>query len=140
MYNILHSGEDPVTLARRYEAEFWEVGQVVRTNSVGVVGSRALLLATPHRSMETSHLTVAHSIPKTYQLTQDMRALNVEPPDAVARVTEHMDAIVDYIAGIERNGLAYRTRGSGVYFDVGAFAKRYVVHTCTFVHTRFDFD
>lgn len=53
-----------------------------------------------------------------------MLALNVQPPDAVARVTEHMDAIVDYIAGIQQNGLAYRTQGSGVYFDVGAFAKR----------------
>jgi cysteinyl-tRNA synthetase len=53
-----------------------------------------------------------------------MRALNVQAPDAVARVTEHMAAITQYIAGIERNGLAYRTGSSGVYFDVRAFSQR----------------
>ncbi len=49
----------------------------------------------------------------------------MRPPDAVARVTEHLDAIAAYIAGIERNGLAYRTPSSGVYFDVRAFARRF---------------
>lgn len=56
-----------------------------------------------------------------------MRALNVQQPDAVARVTEHMAAIIHYIAGIERNGLAYRTGRSGVYFDVQAFSQRSVM-------------
>lgn len=67
-----------------------------------------------------------------------MRALNVQPPDAVARVTEHMAAIAAYIEGIERNGLAYRTAGSGVYFDVRAFSQRCVSSSlglgCVSVH------
>lgn len=55
----------------------------------------------------------------------DMAALHVRPPNAVVRVTEHLDVICNYIAQIERNGLAYRT-ANGVYFDVTEFSKRYM--------------
>ena len=51
----------------------------------------------------------------------DMAALGVREPDAVLRVTEHVDDIVAYIAQIIRNGLAYEA-ADGVYFDVGRVA------------------
>lgn len=55
---------------------------------------------------------------------EDMRALNVLEPTAVVRVTEHIDAILAYVTQIQANGMAYQT-GSGVYFDVAAFEKRF---------------
>ena len=49
-----------------------------------------------------------------------MRTLGVREPDVLTRVSEFVPAIVDYIAGIMRRGLAYAAGGS-VYFDVRAF-------------------
>ena len=51
----------------------------------------------------------------------DMTALGVRAPDAVLRVTEHVDDIVAYIEQIVRNGFAYEA-ADGVYFDVGNVA------------------
>ncbi|XP_037087925.1 cysteine--tRNA ligase, cytoplasmic-like isoform X1 [Pollicipes pollicipes] len=50
----------------------------------------------------------------------DMAALNVLPANVVTRVSEYVPEIVDYIAKIIENGLAYESHGS-VYFDVGRF-------------------
>jgi cysteinyl-tRNA synthetase len=55
---------------------------------------------------------------------QDMRALNVEPPDALTRVSEYVPEIVAYIQKIIDNGYAYDSHGS-VYFDVGAYAAKH---------------
>jgi cysteinyl-tRNA synthetase len=56
---------------------------------------------------------------------RDMRALGVSPPDAVLRVTDHVPEIIDYIARIMDNKLAYVVPGSGVYLDVAALGARY---------------
>jgi len=47
----------------------------------------------------------------------DMKALNVELPDALTRVSEFVPEIVEYIETIIKNGFAYESNGS-VYFDV----------------------
>lgn len=54
---------------------------------------------------------------------RDMDALNVTKPDAILRVTDHIDDIVNYIKGIESAGCAYVT-SNGVYFDIKAFIDR----------------
>jgi len=46
-----------------------------------------------------------------------MKALNVELPDALTRVSEFVPEIVEYIETIIKNGFAYESNGS-VYFDV----------------------
>lgn len=49
-----------------------------------------------------------------------MAALNVQMPDKVLRVSEHLPEILMYIGRIVRNGYAYEVDGN-VYFDIGKF-------------------
>lgn len=56
---------------------------------------------------------------------EDMSALGVPPPSAVLRVTEHLDAIVDYCAILVGTGAAYVAEGHGVYMDVAALGGVY---------------
>ncbi|XP_076446066.1 putative cysteine--tRNA ligase, mitochondrial [Babylonia areolata] len=49
---------------------------------------------------------------------QDMTALNVSPPTALTRVTDHVGEIISFIQGILDKGLAYVTEDGSVYFDV----------------------
>jgi cysteinyl-tRNA synthetase len=54
----------------------------------------------------------------------DMAALNVQPPVVATRVTDHIPAIIAYVEGILRAGLAY-VAADGVYFHVAAMGTRY---------------
>jgi cysteinyl-tRNA synthetase len=51
---------------------------------------------------------------------EDMKALNVEYPDVITRVSEFVPEIIDYIKKIIENGYAYEANGS-VYFDVSKY-------------------
>lgn len=50
----------------------------------------------------------------------DMKALNVEYPDKLTRVTEYGPQIVDFVKQIQDNGFAYENEGS-VYYDTAAW-------------------
>ncbi len=54
----------------------------------------------------------------------DMDALNVRRPDAVLRVTEHVNDIIDYVQVLQQKGHAY-TAANGVYFDVAQVSTSY---------------
>ncbi|TYZ65995.1 hypothetical protein PybrP1_007446 [[Pythium] brassicae (nom. inval.)] len=57
---------------------------------------------------------------------RDMAALNVQPPTAITRVSEHMSDIVAYVQRIQANGFAYEAPdGSGVYFHTRALGDAY---------------
>jgi len=51
---------------------------------------------------------------------EDMKALNIELPEVITRVTEFVPEIVAYIEKIISNSFAYETEGS-VYFDTQKF-------------------
>jgi cysteinyl-tRNA synthetase len=52
----------------------------------------------------------------TRAFEEDLRALNIEPPDVLPRATDHIPEQVAFIADLERGGYTYRT-SDGVYFD-----------------------
>jgi cysteinyl-tRNA synthetase len=54
----------------------------------------------------------------------DMDKLNVLRPNAVLRVTDHIDEIINYIKGIESAGCAYIAE-DGVYFDITTFTSQH---------------
>lgn len=54
---------------------------------------------------------------------EDMRALNVLPPDNLTRVTEYVHPIVRFVEKIVANGFGYATPDGSVYFDINAFEK-----------------
>lgn len=61
----------------------------------------------------------------------DMRALNVELPDVVTRVSEYVPEVKQFIEGILNNGFAYVSEGS-VYFDTQV-KKRFCFFDALFV-------
>ncbi|KAL8932181.1 MAG: hypothetical protein Q9216_006935 [Gyalolechia sp. 2 TL-2023] len=52
---------------------------------------------------------------------EDVRALNCVDPDVITRVTEYGQRIVEFVEKVEKNGFAYKTSDSSVYFDIEAF-------------------
>lgn len=54
----------------------------------------------------------------------DLDALNVRRPDAVLRVTNHVEDIIRFISKLEQLGFAYST-SHGVYFDVKKLGSSY---------------
>ena len=53
---------------------------------------------------------------------EDMKSLNVRPPDVLTRVTEYIPEIVTFVEKIITNKFAYASNGS-VYFDTIAFSQ-----------------
>lgn len=64
----------------------------------------------------------ARSVAQEYEdeFVKDMWRLNVETPDVMPRVSEHMETIVSFIESIVERGFGYQV-GTSVYFDVEAF-------------------
>ncbi|EDW61126.1 cysteine--tRNA ligase, cytoplasmic [Drosophila virilis] len=69
--------------------------------------------------------TVFEALPRYWEdhFHNDMKSLNILPPDVLTRVSEYVPQIVAFIQRIIDNGLAYEANGS-VYFDVNGFDKR----------------
>lgn len=55
----------------------------------------------------------------------DLEKLNVMRPDAVVRVSDHIDVIVKYVQTLVDTGFAYEVKGVGVYFDTIRFGGEY---------------
>jgi len=52
---------------------------------------------------------------------EDSAILSIERPEAIARATEHMDEMADFIDGLLQQGVAYRTEDGSYYFRITKF-------------------
>lgn len=58
----------------------------------------------------------------TKEFFEDFKRLNIETPDIIAKATEHIPEMIDYVQEIFNNGYAYETN-NGVYFDINKLDK-----------------
>jgi cysteinyl-tRNA synthetase len=54
------------------------------------------------------------------QFKESMQLMNINPPDILARATEHIPDQIELIKKIEANGFTYKTK-TGLVFDTGKF-------------------
>src|SRR5437763_9310271 len=52
---------------------------------------------------------------------EDMKTLNLEPPEHLVRATEHIQGMARFIAELEKKGFAYRTEDGSYYFRIAKF-------------------
>ncbi|KAH8252904.1 hypothetical protein KR032_002544 [Drosophila birchii] len=77
------------------------------------------------KGAEINDNAVFEALPRYWedQFHNDMKSLNILPPDVLTRVSEYVPQIVAFIQKIIDNGLAYAANNS-VYFDVNGFDRR----------------
>ena len=65
-----------------------------------------------------------YEIAKYYEeiFFRDMKRLNIERPGIVARATEHIPEMLEYVKKLIENGYAYET-SKGIYFDISKLDK-----------------
>ena len=51
---------------------------------------------------------------------EDMKALGIERPDIITRVSEYVPEIIEFVENLMKNGFGYEANGS-VYFDTTAY-------------------
>ena len=53
---------------------------------------------------------------------RDMERLNIERPEIIAKATEHISEMLEFVQGLVKNGYAYET-SKGIYFDISKLDK-----------------
>jgi cysteinyl-tRNA synthetase len=75
------------------------------------------------RDQQVSPVTLARQFEREF--FADMRAMNVQAPTVVTRVSEHVPEIQQFVEQITKNGYAYKAASDSVYFDVTAFQQQH---------------
>jgi cysteinyl-tRNA synthetase len=60
---------------------------------------------------------------RTYEeaFLEDMGSLNMQRPEKMVRATEHIREMAEFIAALEKKGIAYRTEDGSYYFRIAKF-------------------
>lgn len=53
---------------------------------------------------------------------KDLERLNIEPPEIIAKATDHIQDMIDFVQGLVDKGYGYET-SDGIYFDVSKFPR-----------------
>lgn len=80
-------------------------------------------ILTRARDLQVSPVTLARQFEREF--FADMRALNVQAPTVVTRVSEHVPEIQQFVEQITKNGYAYKAASDSIYFDVSAFQQQH---------------
>lgn len=52
----------------------------------------------------------------------DLDKLNIEKPEIIAKATDHIQEMIDYVVALENGGFGYETK-DGIYFDIAKFPR-----------------
>jgi cysteinyl-tRNA synthetase len=99
----------------------------VKVKALVAVGKGALgewLDAAKGAEVTDHSIFKAHAAFYEKEFMEDMRSLGVRDPDALTRVTEYMEHIIDYVKCIASKGFAYPDGEGNVYFDTAAFTAK----------------
>ena len=80
-------------------------------------------IITRAREVGVSYVDLARRCEASF--LRDMQVLNVQSPNVIVRVTEHIDEIIDFAQRIIDNGYAYVDSEGSVYFNTRRFGTRY---------------
>ena len=58
----------------------------------------------------------------THKFFIDMARLNIEKPEIIAKATDHIQEMLEFVQGLIKNGYAYET-SKGIYFDISKLDK-----------------
>jgi len=70
------------------------------------------------REQKKQPLEIAQEITKVF--FDDLDKLNIGKPEVIAKATEHIQDMIDYVQELEQGGFAYET-SDGIYFDIAKF-------------------
>jgi len=75
-----------------------------------------------NRNAAKEHVDV-HTYTAKYEkaFLEDSRILNLQQPEIIARATEHIGEMADFIAALEKKGYAYRTDDGSYYYRISKF-------------------
>jgi cysteinyl-tRNA synthetase len=74
------------------------------------------------RNAARDHKTVNEYTQKYEQaFLEDMQMLNIDRPERMARATEHIEEMAQFIRALEQKGFAYRTDDGSYYFSIAKF-------------------
>lgn len=105
-------------LRRTLELNGYEVKQVMNITDVGHLtddgndGEDKMLVAMRREGKTAYEIAEFY----TQAFFKDMAALNIKPANLYPKATEHIEAQIDMVKRLEKNGFTYQT-SDGVYFD-----------------------
>lgn len=70
------------------------------------------------REQKKQPLEIAAEISKVF--FADLEKLNIEKPEIIAKATDHIEEMIDYVVALQKGGFAYET-SDGIYFDIQQF-------------------
>ncbi|MDD3946742.1 MAG: cysteine--tRNA ligase [Clostridia bacterium] len=128
VYSYAHIGNlrtyifmDLIRRALRYEG--YKIKGVINITDVGHLmadgddGEDKMIKAS--REQQKTPLEIAEFY--THIFMEDLAKLNIKCPEIVAKATEHIDDMIQYVVALQKAGFAYET-SDGIYFDIAKFS------------------
>jgi cysteinyl-tRNA synthetase len=127
VYNYAHIGNlrtyifmDLIRRSLRYEG--YRIKGVINITDVGHLmadgddGEDKIEKAS--REQNKKPLEIAETYTKAFM--EDLKKLNIGCPEIVAKATDHIQEMIDYVSALYKAGFAYET-SDGIYFDISKF-------------------
>ena len=127
VYNYAHIGNLRTyifmdMLRRVLKVDGYKIKGVMNITDVGHLQSDAddgedKMAVASRREQKSPYEIAAHY---TKVFFDDIDKLNIGRPEIVAKATEHIDDMINYVVALQEKGFAYET-SDGIYFDISKF-------------------